>query len=100
MIAKGKVIDIIDITDNVVHIVIMHKKDENYFPICFTAFKSIIVLTRQLYLEKGDLVKIEYYIKSKKHQEKYFTSAIIEKLQITQKKSNQLMVDLETGEIY
>jgi hypothetical protein len=100
MVIKGKIIDVISVTDKVAHIVIMHKKEETYFPICFTAYQSIIVLCRQINLEKGDIVKIDYYIKSKKHQDKYYTSAIIEKIQITQKKTNQLMVDMETGEIY
>jgi hypothetical protein len=100
MVVKGKIMDMINVTDKVAQIVIMHKKEENYFPICFTAFQSIIILCKQIKLEKGDIVKIEYYIKSNKHQDKYYTSAIIEKLQITQKKSNQLMVDMETGEIY
>jgi hypothetical protein len=100
MVVKGKITDIIDVTENVAQIVIMHKKEETYFPICFIAYQSILILCKQIKLEKGDIVKIEYYIKSKKHQDKYYTSAIIEKLQITQKKSNQLMVDMETGEIY
>jgi len=99
MVIKGKIIDIISVTENVAQIVIMHKKEDVYFPICFTAYQDIIVLTRQIKLEKGDLVKIDYYIKSRKHQEKYYTSAIIEKIQISQKKSIQLMVDMETGEI-
>jgi hypothetical protein len=100
MVAKGKIMDIIDVADNVAQIVIMHKKEESYFPISFIAYQSIIVLCRQINLEKGDIVKIDYFIKSKKHQDKYYTSAIIEKLQITQKKSIQLTVDMETGEIY
>jgi hypothetical protein len=100
MVAKGKVMDIIDVTENVAQIVIMNKKEESYFPISFIAYQSIIILCRQIKLEKGDIVKIEYFIKSKKVQDKYYTSAIIEKLQITQKKSTQLTVDMETGEIY
>ena len=100
MVVKGKIIDVINVTDNVAHIVIMHKKENSYFPICFTAYQSILILCKQINLEKGDVVKIDYFIKSKKYQEKYYTSAIIEKICITQKKTNQLMVCLETGEIY
>jgi hypothetical protein len=100
MIAKGKIIDIIQVTEAVTQIVIMNKKDESYYPICFTAYQDITILCKQIKLDKGDLVKIDYFLKSKKYQEKYFTSAIIEKLQITQKKTTQLSVDMETGEIY
>ena len=100
MVIKGKIMDIIDVTDKVAHIVIMHKKEEAYFPICFTAYQSIMILCRQINLEKGDVVKIDYYVKSKKYQDKYYTSAIIEKICITQKKSNQLEVDYENEGYY
>jgi len=100
MVIKGKIIDIIDLSDKVSHIVIMHKKEEAYFPISFTAYQSIMILCKQIKLEKGDLVKIDYFVKSRKHENRWYTSAIIEKIQITQKKSIQLMVDMETGEIY
>jgi hypothetical protein len=50
-------------------------------------------------MEKGDTVKITYYLKSKKWQDRYFTSAIIEKIQIIAKKSIQLIIDMESGEI-
>lgn len=99
MVVRGKVIDIISVTDNVAQIIIAYKKDEQFNRIAFTMFRDIIVLSRQLGLEKGDVVKIEYYLKSKKYLDKYMTSAIIEKLIITQKRPLQLMVDLETGEI-
>jgi hypothetical protein len=52
-----------------------------------------------LRIEKGDTVKIDYYIKSKKWQDKYLTSAIVEKINIIAKKSPQLIIDMETGEI-
>jgi len=100
MVAKGKIIDIIEITEKVIQIVIMNKKEEMYFPISFIAYQEIIILCRQIKLEKGDVVKIDYYLKSKKNDDKYYTSAVIEKIQITQKKSIQLTVDMETGEIY
>jgi len=100
MVIKGKILDIIPVTELVTQVVIMNKKDSSYFPICFTAYEDITILCKQIKLDKGDFVKIEYYLKSKKYQEKYFTSAIIEKIQITQKKTTQLQVDMETGEIY
>jgi hypothetical protein len=44
MVVKGKIIDIFQVTDNVANIVIMHKKDQSYFPICFTAYQDILIL--------------------------------------------------------
>jgi hypothetical protein len=57
------------------------------------------VLIQQIKIEKGDTVKIDYYIKSKKWQDKYFTSAVVEKIKIIAKKSQQMLIDMETGEI-
>jgi hypothetical protein len=100
MVCKGVILDIIPATDTVVQVVIRVKKNDSYFPIAFTAYREIKVLIQQVNMEKGDAVKIEYYIKSKKWQDKYFTSAIIEKIQIIAKKSPQMTIDMETGEIF
>jgi hypothetical protein len=99
MVAKGKVIDIIKVSEKVTQVIVQSKKGENYFPICFTAYQDVLILIKQIRLEKRDVVKITYFIKSKKYENKYYTSAIIEKLQIVAKKPEQLMVDMETGEI-
>ena len=99
MVAKGTVIDIIDVSDKVTQVIIQSKKGTNYFPICFTAYQDILILIKQIRLEKRDVVKITYFLKSKKYESKYYTSAIIEKLNVIAKKPEQLMVDMETGEI-
>jgi hypothetical protein len=100
MVCKGVILDIIPATDSVVQVVIRVKKNDSYFPIAFTAYKEIKILIQQVNMEKGDVVKIEYYIKSKKWQDKYFTSAIIEKIKVIAKKSPQMTIDMETGEIF
>jgi hypothetical protein len=100
VVCKGVILDLIPVTDTVIQVVIRVKKNETYFPVAFTAYKEIKILIQQVKIEKGDAVKIDYYIKSKKWQDKYFTSAIVEKIQIIAKKpSQQLLVDLSTGEI-
>jgi hypothetical protein len=99
MVAKGTVIDIIEVSDKVTQIVIQSKKDNLYFPICFTAYQEVLRIIKQIRLEKRDVVKIRYFIKSKKYENKYYTSAIIENLNIIAKKPEQLIVDMETGEI-
>jgi hypothetical protein len=99
VVCKGVILDLIPVTDTVIQVVIRVKKNETYFPVAFTAYKEIKILIQQVKIEKGDAVKIDYYIKSKKWQDKYFTSAIIEKVSIVAKKSPQLIIDMETGEI-
>jgi len=99
MVAKGTIIDIIDVSEKVTQVVIQSKKGNLYFPICFTAYQNILVLIKQIRLDKRDVVKITYFIKSKKYENKYYTSAIIEKINIISKRPEQLMVDMETGEI-
>jgi hypothetical protein len=100
MVVNGTVIDIISVNESISQVVVRTKKDSAYIVIAFTCHREITTLIRQLRLEKGDLVKVTYCVQSKKYESKYYTSAIVEKLHITQKKSEQLMVDLETGEIY
>ena len=99
MVCKGVILDLVPVTDTVIQVVIRVKKNETYFPVAFTAYKEIKILIQQVTIEKGDAVKIDYYIKSKKWQDKYFTSAVIEKISIISKKSPQLIIDMETGEI-
>jgi len=99
MICKGTILDLIHVTESVMQVVIRVKKNNSYFPIAFTAYLDIKILIQQIRIEKGDVVKIDYYIKSKKWQEKYFTSAIVEKIKIIAKKSPQLTIDMMTGEI-
>jgi hypothetical protein len=80
-------------------VVLQVKKNDSFFPVAFIAFIDVKVLIQQIKIEKGDVVKVDYYIKSKKWQDKYTTSAVLEKIKIIAKKSPQLIIDMETGEI-
>ena len=99
MVAKGTIVDIIDVSDKVTQIIIKHKKGETYNHLCFTAYQDVLVLIKQIRLEKRDAVKITYFLKSRKHENRWYTSAIIEKINLIAKRPEQLMVDMETGEI-
>jgi hypothetical protein len=95
MIAKGKIIDIIE-QENIVNVVIMNKVSENkYAPICFTGFIDIKRTIAILNIEKGDTIKVNYHIFSKKYNEKYYTTLFIENIKILLKKTNQLSVDID-----
>ena len=99
MVESGKIISIINSNDWSTQVVIRKKWNNAYIPICFTATNEQKRLICQLRIEVGDVVKINYHLQSKKHNDKYYTNAFIDAIQITQKKSPQLMVDLNTGEI-
>lgn len=99
MICKGKILEIIGVTDTVAQVVLQSKKDDTYYTTAFTAYHDVIVLIKQLALEKGDYVKVTFSVKSKKYENKYYTNAIVEKISVVAKKSQQLQVCLETGEI-
>lgn len=99
MVCKGRVLDLIPVTETVLQVVVQVKKNDSFFPVAFIAFTDLRVLIQQIRVEKGDTVKVDYYIKSKKWQDKYTTSAVIEKIKIIAKKSPQLIIDMETGEI-
>lgn len=99
MVVIGKIMNIISATDMVTQVVIRVKKDEIYLPVAFVCFAEIKSLICQLRVEKGDYVKITYYLKSKEFNGRYNTSAIIQKICITQKGTKQYSVDMFTGEI-
>jgi hypothetical protein len=99
MIVTGKIMDIVNVSDKVTQIVIRVKKEEIYLPVAYVCFTEIKALILQLRIEKGDFVKITYYLKSKKYNEYYTTSAIVEKICITNKATKQYSVDMFTGEI-
>lgn len=99
MICKGKILEIILVSETVVQVVLQSKKDDAYCTTAFTAYHDIIVLLKHLMLEKGDYVKVTFSVKSKKYENKYYTNAIVEKISLIAKKSQQLQVDMETGEI-
>ena len=99
MVESGKIISIINSNDWSTQVVIRKKWNNAYVPICFTATNEQKRLIIQIGLEVGDIVKINYHLQSKKHNDKYYTNAFIDLITITQKKSPQLVVDLETGEL-
>jgi hypothetical protein len=99
MVQRGKIIDIIPLTENVSQVIVQSKHGDNFFPICFTAYQDTIACITEIGLEKRDVVKINYYLKSKKFENKYFTSAIIENIKIIEKRQEQYTIDMDTGEI-
>lgn len=99
MVYRGVILELNPVTDTVLEVAIRVKKDDYYSVIAFTAYKEIKVLIQQVKIEKGDYVKVDVYLKSKKWQGKYYLSAVIEKISVIAKKSPQLIIDMETGEI-
>jgi len=41
MVAKGSIVDIIDVSDKVTQIVIKYKKADTYTHLCFTAYQDV-----------------------------------------------------------
>jgi hypothetical protein len=62
---------------------------------CFTAFIDIKRLIIILGIEKGDTIKINYHIFSKKYGEKYYTTLFIENIKVIEKNNYQLSVNLD-----
>lgn len=100
MVIEGYIFDRIDISEKVTQIIMRKKHKELYNYICFVAFGWIKDTINELDLQQKDKVRIEYYIKSKKWNERYSTDAIIEKIELKERRTNQIVVDFETGEIF
>ena len=85
--------------EKVTQIVMRKKHKDRYNYICFVAFGWVREKIEELDLDQKDKVRIEYYIKSKKWNERYSTDAIIEQIELKERRTNQIRVDFETGEI-
>jgi len=99
MVIEGYIFDKINISEKVTQIVMRKKHKDRYNYICFVAFGWVKEKIEELDLDQKDKVRIEYYIKSKKWNERYSTDAIIEKIELKERRTNQIRVDFETGEI-
>ncbi len=82
MVIEAYVFDKIKVSEKVTQIVIRKKHNERYNYICFVAFGFIKDSIDELDIDQKDKVRIEYYIKSKKWNERYSTDAIIEKIEL------------------
>lgn len=100
MVIEAYVFDKIKVSEKVTQIIIRKKHNERYNYICFVAFGFIKDSIDELDIDQKDKVRIEYYIKSKKWNERYSTDAIIEKIELKERRTNQIEVDFETGEIF
>lgn len=100
LVIEGYIFDRIDVSEKVTQIVMRKKHKERYNYICFVAFGWVKDRINELDLQQKDKVRIEYYIKSKKWNERYSTDAIIEKIDLKERRTNQITVDFETGEIF
>ncbi len=99
MVIKGTVVKIIHLNENMSNLILRKKEKGSYVTICFLAFEEQKRIIHQLNVIAGDGVKITAHIFSKKYNEKYYTSIVIDKLVITNKKTDLSMVDLTTGEL-
>jgi len=100
MVQRAVVSNMIRITDDVYHIVIKTKHKDAYTYIAFTAYREMINTIKNSNIEKGDRIKIEYHLISKKVGDKYYTNAIIDTIKLLDKKAEQLTIDMDTGEIF
>jgi hypothetical protein len=99
MVANAIIQDIIEISDKVTQVVIKVKHNNIFLNVCFIAFGDVKNKIKKDNIEISDRVRIKYYLKSKKWNEKYSTDAIIQEISIKEKGKKQMYVDLETGEV-
>jgi hypothetical protein len=110
---EGKVFDLITRNEKVWEVVIRKKHKDKIIPISFVAFSYMISIVKALNIKPKDRIKIQFHLASKMFSERYYTSAIIDKIDILQRDmgtSNMFHVengdeafdevDIETGEIF
>ena len=95
MVIEGYIFDKINVSEKVTQIVMRKKHKDRYNYICFVAFGWVREKIEELDLDQKDKVRIEYYIKSKKWNERYSTDAIIEQIELKERRTNQIRVILK-----
>jgi len=110
---EGKVFDVIHRSDKVWEVVLRKKHKDKIVPISFIAFSFIIEDVKRLNIKPKDRIKIQFHLQSKMFNDRYYTSAIIDKIDMLLKDtgtSNMFHtdltstpfgdVDMKTGEIF
>ena len=113
MTIEGKVFEIVRKSEKVWEVVLRKKSKDKIVPIAFVAFSYTIGIVKSLNMKPKDRVKIQFSLQSKSFNDRYYTSAIIDKIDILQRDmgtSNMFHpeslsteygdVDMETGEIF
>ena len=100
MVIEGYVFDKIKVSEKVTQIILRKKHKEIFLYQCYTAFGFNKDRIEKLDIQPKDKVRIEYYLKSKKWNDKYTTSANIEKIELKERRTSQTYIDYETGEIF
>ena len=100
MVIEGYVFDKIKVSEKLTQIILRKRHKEIYLHQCFIAFGFNKERIEKLDIQKKDKVRIEYYLKSKKWGDKYITSANIEKIELKERRTSQMNLDYETGEIF
>jgi hypothetical protein len=100
MVIEGYVYDKIQVNEKLTQIIIKKKHKELFLFQAYVAFGWLINEIEKLDIQKKDKVRIEYHIKSKKWETKYSTNAIIETIIVKERRTAQVHIDYETGEIF
>ena len=99
MVVNAVIYDVINVNDKVTQVIVKSKHNNIFINVCYIAFGDVMRKIKTDNIEKSDRVRIKYYLKSKKWNDKYSTDAIIQEISIKEKGKKQMYVDLETGEV-
>jgi RNase P/RNase MRP subunit p29 len=113
MTIEGKVFEILQSSEKMWEVVLRKKHKEKIVPISFLAFVFTINDVKRLNIKPKDRVKIQFHLRSKMYGNRYYTSAVIDKIDILQRDAGTPNmfhtdvasmpfgdVDMETGEIF
>lgn len=113
MTIEGKIFEINQQSDKLWEVVLRKKHREKIVPISFIAFGFTIQDVIKLKLRPKDRVKIQFHLQSKQYNERYYTSAIIDKIDLLLRDNGTPNmfhpesisteygdVDISTGEIF
>lgn len=93
MVFKGVVYDVVK-KEYFTQLVFKKKVKDRYSFVCYSAFGEMSRKILELDIEKGDEVRLEYDLFSKKHLENYYTTASIQEIKVVSKSLKSLFENI------
>jgi hypothetical protein len=93
VVFKGVVYDI-NQKDFFTQLVFKKKVKDRFGFVCYSAYGEQSKRIAELNIEKGDEVRLEYELFSKKHLENYYTTAVVQEIQLVSKSLKSLFENI------
>lgn len=94
MVYNGFISNKVVLSDSLMLLIGKQLHNNIYNHVCFTAYGKVVETIDLYDIDKKDLVRISYHIKSKKINDYWTTSLIIDTIELKEKASPQMKINI------